>query len=148
MENAKCAISRGISKPLSSYHFARESRRLPRNFLKGDARCPRIRGRRQDLPLHVGAVASTRGRRGEEEANEKERRDEWPYETLGITKSNTANVARRRKNSEDEEIKESRQQHYCVRSRPVDAFPSGSEASRTPLQFTGTTSRVYSWHLV
>lgn len=85
---------------------------------------------------------------GGEEANEKERRDEWPYETLGITKSNTANVARRRKNSEDEGIKESRQQHYCVRSRPVDAFPSGSEASRAPLQFTGTTSRVYSWHLV
>lgn len=32
--------------------------------------------------------------------SEKERKDEWPYETPSITKSNTANVACRRKNSE------------------------------------------------
>lgn len=52
-------------------------------------------------------------------------------ETFSITKSNTANVARRRKNGEDAGVKEPRQR-AVVRPRPVSAFSLASEARHGP----------------
>lgn len=66
-----------------------------KTFSEGDARCPRIRRRYQDLPLRAERCrVDARGRAREgRERSEEERKYEWPYETLSITKSNTANVA-------------------------------------------------------
>lgn len=103
--------------------------------------CPRIR-RCQDLPLRAtarcrvdvirrakeeedeeGAEEDNDGRDGEENRRRERKREgenEWPYETFSITKSNTANVARRRKNSEDAGVKEPRPTHGVVRpARPA-----------------------------
>lgn len=92
MENTECAISRDIKTTVVvSFRALVAFRRLSR-ARRG---CPRIRRR-------CSGPTTTCKRCRVDATKEKERdgENEQPYETFSITKSNTANVARRRKNGE------------------------------------------------
>lgn len=91
---------------------------------------------------------------GRKKEREREgRRNEWPYETFSITKSNTANVARRRKNRRrgcgSQGTPAAR---FFARppARPADTFPGKAARRRggRPSIYGNDVTPVYSWHLV
>jgi len=142
MENAKCAILRGYQN-----HRRCIVSCVGRGaFLESDVPCPRIRG-----------PTTTRGR-CRDDARQAEGR-EWARKrekTSGTRRTRLLALPSQIRQTlpvvgKIARMEESRNlgNNTIVRPHPVDAFPSGNEASRTsPLQFTGTMSRVYSWHLI
>lgn len=140
MENAECTISRRYQN-----HRRRIVSRAGRGafletFLEGDARCPRMR--EDDIRTYHYAWALSRRSEAGRRRRKREKTSGRSTRPLALPSQIRRTLPVAGKIARTEESRNPGN-NTIVRPHPVDAFPSCSEASRTPLQFTGTTSRAY-----